>query len=305
MLSTRIVRTVINGRDTYRMQLVCDGHPTRRHPVGDGRVSFDLGPSADRGGRAACRWELVGLGGAAGRCDPVGHDTAASRAAASGSPAPRRITRVLPPRWHPHAVAASGSVPAPRSEPRSGWPSCIVGWLSIARRCTGRSATDCWATAPTSPARRLDYVSWQKNFPRSVRDRAPGLLVEMMRRKAESAGGERLYEYNPPPRPCRKPVCAGTARKSRSRNGSTAVSVASQKIGTCFRPTSDYTSEPTSTGSIGWTCSQPTRAGCVVRTSMSRRSPAVVHQHASGEAAGIRPRGGQWRASRRGVKPTP
>jgi hypothetical protein len=43
----------------------------------------------------------------------------------------------------------------------------------------------------------LDYVSWQKNFPRSVRDRAPGLLVEMMRRKAESAGGGRLYEYNP------------------------------------------------------------------------------------------------------------
>ena len=44
VLSTRIVRTVINGRDTYRMQLVCDGHPTQRHPVGDGRVSFDLGP---------------------------------------------------------------------------------------------------------------------------------------------------------------------------------------------------------------------------------------------------------------------
>ena len=43
--STRIVRTAIGGRDTYRMQLVCDGHPTRRHPVGDGRVSFDLGPS--------------------------------------------------------------------------------------------------------------------------------------------------------------------------------------------------------------------------------------------------------------------
>src|SRR5262245_61141175 len=43
----------------------------------------------------------------------------------------------------------------------------------------------------------LDYVSWQKNFPRSVRDRAPGLLVEMLRRKAESAGGQPLYEYNP------------------------------------------------------------------------------------------------------------
>ncbi|MGF2944843.1 transposase, partial [Mycobacterium sp. Lab-001] len=43
--STRIVCTVINGRDAYRMQLVCDGRPTRRHPVGDGQVSFDLGPS--------------------------------------------------------------------------------------------------------------------------------------------------------------------------------------------------------------------------------------------------------------------
>src|SRR5262249_24708592 len=45
VLSTRIVRTVINGADTYRMQLVCDGRRAGRHPVGDGRVSFDLGPS--------------------------------------------------------------------------------------------------------------------------------------------------------------------------------------------------------------------------------------------------------------------
>jgi putative transposase len=44
---------------------------------------------------------------------------------------------------------------------------------------------------------KLDYGSRQKNFPRSVRDRAPGLLVGMMRRKAASAGGQRPYEYNP------------------------------------------------------------------------------------------------------------
>jgi putative transposase len=44
---------------------------------------------------------------------------------------------------------------------------------------------------------RLDYVSWPKNFPSSVRDRAPGMLVEMMRRKAHSASGHKLYEYNP------------------------------------------------------------------------------------------------------------
>jgi hypothetical protein len=44
---------------------------------------------------------------------------------------------------------------------------------------------------------KLNYVAWQKKFPRSVRDRAPGMLVETIRRKAASAGGERLYEYNP------------------------------------------------------------------------------------------------------------
>jgi len=43
---------------------------------------------------------------------------------------------------------------------------------------------------------KLDYVAWHKNFPRSVRDRAPGMLVEMIRRKAASAGGDRLFEYN-------------------------------------------------------------------------------------------------------------
>jgi hypothetical protein len=43
---------------------------------------------------------------------------------------------------------------------------------------------------------KLNYVSWQKNFARSVRDRAPGMLVENIRRKAESAGGARLFEYS-------------------------------------------------------------------------------------------------------------
>ena len=30
---------------------------------------------------------------------------------------------------------------------------------------------------------KLDYLVWQKNFPRSVRDRAPGLLVKVMRQR--------------------------------------------------------------------------------------------------------------------------
>lgn len=45
VLSSRIVRTVFNGRDTYRMQMVMDAPPPQRHTIGDGRVSFDLGSS--------------------------------------------------------------------------------------------------------------------------------------------------------------------------------------------------------------------------------------------------------------------
>ena len=60
---------------------------------------------------------------------------------------------------------------------------------------------------------RLDYVSWQKNFPRSVRDRAPGLLVEMIRRKAESAGGDRLYQYSPKTTALSQTCLCGNRRK--------------------------------------------------------------------------------------------
>jgi putative transposase len=38
VLRTRIVRTVIDGRDTYRMQMVMDGPAPRRHPVGGSGV---------------------------------------------------------------------------------------------------------------------------------------------------------------------------------------------------------------------------------------------------------------------------
>ncbi|MDT5104698.1 MAG: hypothetical protein QOI25_2211 [Mycobacterium sp.] len=197
VLSARIVRTVINGRDTFRMQLVCDGRPTRRHPVGDGRVSFDLGPS-----EIAVAVQRVD-GTWAGWVEPLAErirlDTARLR----------RVQRHLD-RQH-----------------RAGWPGCFkpdgthqrgrCDWrrstagehtkaqvAELHRRLAGHRKTLHGALANRLLAHgtqiageKLDYVAWQKNFPRSVRDRAPGLLVETIRRKAESAGGDRLYEYNP------------------------------------------------------------------------------------------------------------
>ena len=197
VLSTRIVRTVINGRDTYRMQLVCDGRPTRRHPVGEGQVSFDLGPS-----QIAVVVQHSD-GGWSGWVEPLADairlDTARLRRAQRHLDRQHRA-------GSPECFRADGT----HKWVRCGWQRSAAAHQTVMRvgelhrrlaehRKTlhGALANRLLSYGSDIACERLDYVAWQKNFPRSVRDRAPGLLVEMVRRKAESAGGTPLYEYNP------------------------------------------------------------------------------------------------------------
>jgi len=146
VLWTRIVRTVINGRDTYRMQLVGDGRPTQRH--------LDR---QHRAGSPAC-------------FNPDGVHTSGRCVWRRSAAAQRTMIRVgeLHRRLAEHRKSLHGA---------------------LGNRLLGHGTE--------IACERLEYVSWQKNFPRSVRDRAPGLLVETVRRKAESAGGTPVYEYNP------------------------------------------------------------------------------------------------------------
>ncbi len=196
VLYTRIVRTVIDGRDTYRMQIVMDGHPSQRHPVGDGRVSFDLGPSAIA--VAVERSDGTWAGWVEPLADRISVDTARlrreqrhlDRQHRAGSPG-----CFNPDGTHNHGCQWKRSVAAQRTTTR-------VGELHRRRaghRKTlhGALANRLFAHGSDIGCEKVDYVSWQKNFPRSVRDRAPGMLVETIRRKADSAGGDRLFEYSP------------------------------------------------------------------------------------------------------------
>ncbi|MDH6195825.1 putative transposase [Mycobacterium frederiksbergense] len=214
VLSTRIVRTVINGRDTYRVQLVCDGRPTRRYPVGQGRVSFDLGPSqiAVAVEHADGNWS----GWVEPLADQVRLDTMRLR----------RLQRHLdrqhragsPQCFHSDGTHVSGRC---RWWQRSGGAQRTTARvaelhrrLAEHRRTLHGALANRLITHGTQIAcEKLDYVSWQKNFPRSVRDRAPGLLVEMLRRKAESAGGQQLYEYNPRTTALSQTCLCGTKEK--------------------------------------------------------------------------------------------
>jgi hypothetical protein len=194
-LRTRIIRTVINGRDTYRMQMVMDGNPSRRHPVGDGRVSLDLGPSeiavaVERADGTWAGWEEP-------LADRISLDTARLRRVQ------RRVDRQ-------HRAGSPGCFnPDGTHKPgRCEWRRSATARRSVTRvgelhrrqaghrkALHGALANRLFAHGADIACEKLDYASWQKNFPRSVRDRAPGMLVETIRCKAASAGRGRLFEY--------------------------------------------------------------------------------------------------------------
>jgi putative transposase len=197
VLSTRIVRTLINGADTYRMQLVCDGHPTRRHPVGDGRMSFDLGPSQIA--VAVHHPDGTWGGWVEPLADAIRLDTMRLRRAQRHLDRQHRAGS--PECFRPDGTHTTGRCSWERSAAAQ---QSTVRVAELHRRLAehrrtlhGALGNRLLGHGTDIACEKLDYVSWQKNFPRSVRDRAPGLLVEMLRRKAESAGGGRLYEYNP------------------------------------------------------------------------------------------------------------
>lgn len=197
VLCTRIVRTVINGRGTYRMQLVCDGPPSRRHPVGDSRVSFDLGPSEIA--VAVQHSDGIWTGWVEPLADRIRLDTTRLR----------RVQRRLD-RQHRAGSPDCFNNDRTHKPGRCGWQRSDAAKQTITRvaekhrrlaehRKTlhGALANRLFVHGADIACEKLDYVAWQKNFPRSVRDRAPGLLISTIRRKAVSAGGDRLYEYNP------------------------------------------------------------------------------------------------------------
>jgi hypothetical protein len=179
------------------MQLVCDGHPTRRHPVGDGRVSFDLGPSeiAVAVQRADGTWS----GWVEPLADRIRLDTARLRRVQRHLD--RRHRAGSPGCFNPDGTHQPGRCAWQRSRSAEHTKTRVA---ELHRRLAGHRkalhgalANRLFAQGVDIACEKLDYVAWQKNFPRSVRDRAPGLFAQVIRRKAESVGGDRLYEFNP------------------------------------------------------------------------------------------------------------
>ena len=192
LISCRITRAKVRGRWAYRAQFVLDGPPPVRHSVGTEQVSIDMGPST---------------------VHVVSQTTAQHCQLAPGvayaAKALRRAQRKLD-RQHRKGSPSCFDAQRRHKSGRCDWnershnaqrTQVLVGELHrvlLARRDTehGQLANQLIGLGPALRAEKLNYVAWQKRFPKSVRDRAPGSFVAKLRYKAESAGGG-LYEYDP------------------------------------------------------------------------------------------------------------
>lgn len=191
LLYCRIVRRKVRGRWCFEAQFVLDGRPPKRHPVGDEVVSMDMGPSmahyvADSSaghevlapGVVVPAKQLRRLSRRLDRChrreSPACFDEAGRHKSGGCSWGDRSAEADNA----KSALAEAHRVLAERRKTEHG--ELLNKLLAKGRylRCEGQ-----------------DYVAWQKCFPRSDRDRAPGAFVARARRKAESAGGG-LYEYS-------------------------------------------------------------------------------------------------------------
>lgn len=205
VLSVRLVRNTVRGKEVFRAQFVMDGDPPQRHEVGTGTVSIDLGPSFV----AVVERSNPGT-------DPLAPDApitgAGIRQLAEGASDYTRTIRRLQRRLDRQHRAGSPGCFRPDGTHRDGcqWrersknarqtQSAIAEThrrLAAYRKTAhGTMVTEWLSVGSRLHLEKLNYVAWQKNFPRSVRDRAPGELIEIACRRAASAGGK-AYEYSP------------------------------------------------------------------------------------------------------------
>lgn len=186
----RIIRREINGRDRWLCQLVQEGEAPRLHETKDGVVGLDIGPSTI----AAVSSEGATL---EGFCPSVIEPWEDSRRVLRAMDRSRRATN--PDNFDAKGRCRKGFKKWNRSRR---YQTLAVKHrerdrrLAVERKRThGELANRILAGGTTIKTEKLSYKSFQKNFGRSVKVRAPGMLVEIVRRKAAGAGGG-LIEIN-------------------------------------------------------------------------------------------------------------
>jgi len=180
----RVLWRNVNGERRWFVQLMQEGTPPTKHAVAEGAVvGLDIGPStvAIVGDDSA---SLVKF------CNTVIQPWKATRRLQRAMDRSKRAT-------NPQCFNANGTwkkgqkfTPSKRyTVKRTEYAEVERKLAAERKRAHGELANQIIGLGNIIQSETLSYIAFQKNFGKSVKVRAPGMFVEQLRRKAESAGG--------------------------------------------------------------------------------------------------------------------
>lgn len=181
----RVLRRTVCGKVRWYCQLVQEGQSPLRRETQDGIVGADLGPSTVA---AVCEQDAV----LERFCSSVKQPWKTARVIERAMDRSRRATN--PDSYHANGTIKKGKkrwvVSRKYRDLRAQKAEIERRLASERKRAHGELANRLLGQGTTVRLESLSYVSWQKNFGRSVKVRAPGMFVSMLTRKAERAGGK-------------------------------------------------------------------------------------------------------------------
>lgn len=218
VLRSAIVTDIVRGRTVYRVNLTMDGPRPQRHPIGTGIVSLDMGPS-----NVAV---VVSSIAADGFIRPVSAEILPLAPALPDYARQMRVLLRTQDRQHRAGSPDCFDIRGRHVKGSCHWRNRSAASIHTRHQITemhrvqaayrktshGSTVNRLLAAGSLIHTEKLNYVAWQKNWPRSVRDRAPGLFIELCRGKAESAGGG-TYEYSTYTTALSQTCLCGTVKK--------------------------------------------------------------------------------------------
>jgi transposase len=183
----RLVRRKLKGRNRFYVQLVCEGKPYQKpkNPLGEGDVGLDLGPST-----------IAGVGEQeaflAQFCDELIPRQKEIRRLQRQIDRQQRANN--PDCYDEKGRAVKGKRPRKKSARQQKMETKLTELhrrqAAHRKSLHGQTVNRVLRMGNVFKLEKLSYLAFQRQYGRSVGMRAPGMFVELLKRKAASAGAE-------------------------------------------------------------------------------------------------------------------
>lgn len=180
----RIVKRVFNGRDRFFVQLVLEGKPLQRWPTVEGTVGLDIGPS---------KIAIVGEDEAlfVRFCDELSDISAEIRRLQRKIDRQRRANN--PQNYSENGTVKKGAKRWHKSRRQMRTEAKLADLqrrqAAYRKSLHGQLANHVLSMGNIIKTEKISYRAFQKNWGRTVGNRAPGMFVGLLRCKAKQMGG--------------------------------------------------------------------------------------------------------------------